>query len=99
MLWALSWRDAWSLDKGFVRLWAESQELASQAGHDKSMIKIESHVGILPAGAMGIRSMVGILPAEAMGVHDSIIQGANYKISQIRHDFSPKISFFGHDIS
>ena len=45
------------------------------------MIKIESHVGILPAGAMGIRSMVGILPAEAMGVHDSIIQGANYKIS------------------
>ena len=46
------------------------------------MIKIESHVGILPAGAMGIRSMVGILPAEAMGVHDSIIQGANYKITR-----------------
>ena len=77
MLWVLSWRDAWSLDKGFVRLWAESQEFASQAGHDKSMIKIESHVGILPAGAMGIRSMVGILPAEAMGVHDSIIQDIN----------------------
>ena len=32
LLWVLSWRDAWSLDKGFVRLWAESQELASQAG-------------------------------------------------------------------